>query len=151
MNRMIVVREDNIVIVDGEVRTVDLSDLVDERIHAIQWYGDHGQVEYEGRGLLNSDFQDPIILEELMVAWEAAKPVEPDPPPPEPVRVLKSVIVSRIIDAGRIAEAKAMLDEHPDLWAKWTATDQPAIDPQASDARAFVTALGLDPDVILAP
>lgn len=40
------VAEDNLVIVNGYPETVDLSSL-DEEIHAVQWYGTVGEIEYK--------------------------------------------------------------------------------------------------------
>jgi hypothetical protein len=40
-----IVREDNIVIVDGLAMPVDCSSLI-ENIHAVSWYGDNGEIEF---------------------------------------------------------------------------------------------------------
>jgi hypothetical protein len=44
--RATIVTSDNKVIVDGESQTVDCSPLVAEGKHAVQWYGDYGEVEF---------------------------------------------------------------------------------------------------------
>lgn len=40
-----IIKDDNMVVVDGVAYTVDCSDLP-ENFHALQWYGDHGEVEH---------------------------------------------------------------------------------------------------------
>lgn len=44
--RVTIVADDGIVVVEGHGERVDLSSL-DEDIHAIQWYGTVGEVEYK--------------------------------------------------------------------------------------------------------
>lgn len=65
--------------------------------------------------------------------------------------VLKSVIVSRLIAADKIADAKAVLDRNPSAFARWFASDRPAINHDDPDALALLRAIGADADVILAP
>lgn len=65
--------------------------------------------------------------------------------------VPKSVIVSRLIAAGKIVTAKAALEADPAAWARWVAPDHPAINHDDADAIALLVAIGADPDVILAP
>lgn len=65
--------------------------------------------------------------------------------------VLKSVIVSRLIAADKIAAAKAVLDRNPAAFARWFASDRPAINCDDPEALALLNAIGADPDVILAP
>jgi hypothetical protein len=45
--RITIIREDNIIILDGRPITIDLSDMSSD-IHAIQWYDDTGHIEYPG-------------------------------------------------------------------------------------------------------
>lgn len=69
-----------------------------------------------------------------------------------PNRIIpKSVIVSRLIEAGKIGAAKAALDANPAAFARWFASDRPAINHDDPDALALLNAIGADPDVILAP
>lgn len=75
-----------------------------------------------------------------------------DEPEPEPRRqVLKSVIISRLIDAGLIEAARAALDADAAAYARWWAPDRPAIYHDDPDALALLAAIGADADVILAP
>lgn len=43
--RVVIIKEDDTVIVDGERRTVDCSGLPPD-FHALQWYGVSGEIEY---------------------------------------------------------------------------------------------------------
>ena len=58
-NRITVINNDNgtiDIMVNGE-NTADIpSDNLDPNIHAIQWYGDHGEVEYNDRNEEITDF-----------------------------------------------------------------------------------------------
>lgn len=71
----------------------------------------------------------------------------------EPVRqtVLKSTVQARIIAAGKMVEAKAALDGNAVYFARWFAPDRPVVYCDDPDAMMLVTAIGLDPAVILAP
>jgi hypothetical protein len=71
----------------------------------------------------------------------------------EPVRlsVLKSTVQQRIIDAGKMADAYAALTANPVYFARWFAPDHPVVYCDDPDAVGLVTALGLDPEIILAP
>lgn len=71
----------------------------------------------------------------------------------EPVRqtVLKSTVQTRIIAAGKMAEAKAALDANAVYFARWFAPDRPVVYCDDPDAMMLVTAIGLDPAIILAP
>ncbi len=71
-------------------------------------------------------------------------------PHPPKRTVLKSVIVSRLIAADKIGAAKAALDANPAAFARWFASDRPAINHDDPDALALLTAIGADPDAIMA-
>ena len=58
-------------------------------------------------------------------------------------------IVRRIEAAGLAAAAVALLDQYPTLKMRFLTL--PAVPAEDQDARNLVTALGLSPDVILAP
>ncbi|TIL82182.1 MAG: hypothetical protein E5Y89_06240 [Mesorhizobium sp.] len=75
-------------------------------------------------------------------------PPAPDPQPRQTVP--KSVVQSRIIDAGKMADAYAALTANPIHFARWFAPDHPSVYCDDPDAVGLVTGLGLDPAVILA-
>jgi hypothetical protein len=76
-------------------------------------------------------------------AWSAA--------PVDRQMVLKSIVQARIIDAGKMGQAYAALTSNPVYFARWFAPDRPSVYCDDPDAVALVTALGLDPAIILAP
>lgn len=75
----------------------------------------------------------------------------PEPTPPPRQTVLKSLVQARIIEAGKMASAYAALTQNPVYFARWFAPDRPEVYCDDPDAILLVTALGLDPDAILAP
>ena len=70
--------------------------------------------------------------------------------PPEPRRLVsKAVIVDRLIDAGKLAAARAALDSQPlAIREKWNARDSIYADDEA--ALALLAMIGADPDEIMA-
>ena len=65
--------------------------------------------------------------------------------------VAKSIVMERVIAANKMAAAQTALWAQPDQFAKWFAPDQPSVYCDDAATITFVTALGLDPTVILAP
>jgi hypothetical protein len=77
--RVTIIKEDNIVTVDGESFTVDCSGLP-VNFHALQWYGNHGEVEYAPFQVERQWHKDPNITvadlalyQPYLDAWAAAK------------------------------------------------------------------------------
>ena len=79
--RVTIVREDNLVIVDGEGHTVDCSEL-QAPFHALQWDGVRGEIEYAAtrcdhcgvrskRG--NELISDLSPYQKYVDAWQIAK------------------------------------------------------------------------------
>jgi hypothetical protein len=97
----------------------------------------------QGGEVLFPDYATDAQLAAAFSGWTA-------PPPPRPT-VLKSVVQSRIIDAGKMGDAYAALTANPVYFARWFAPDHPVVYSDDPDAVGLVTALGLDPAVILAP
>ena len=63
--RMTVIRNDNIVIIDGQPKSVNLANL-ESFIHAVQWYGDYGYLEIVNNDSeIENDIIDTIRFEEL--------------------------------------------------------------------------------------
>jgi hypothetical protein len=67
-----------------------------------------------------------------------------------PRKVLKSVIVTRLIAAGKIVQAVQAIQSAPDLFARWTAADKGDVNYNDADTIAFLQAIGADPATILA-
>jgi hypothetical protein len=82
--------------------------------------------------------------------WENCGWVVKPLPPPQPYRVSKDTITSRVLDAGKIPDLMAVIDglsaEEQFLWTNyaWFWNNNPT-------ALAICAQLGLDPAVILAP
>lgn len=90
---------------------------------------------------------DSIELIAGMPTWQLE-----DAPPVERRRVDKWVIIERVNSAGKAAAAKALLDMPGNEAAlfKWNAPIQ-SIYFDDADTVAMILALGLDPEVIMAP
>lgn len=65
--------------------------------------------------------------------------------------VRKSTVQARLIAAGKMGDAYAALTTNADHFARWFAPDQPRVYCDDADSVAFLVALGLDPEVFLAP
>lgn len=90
-------------------------------------------------------FDDYATADELAEAFPGYSPVV------ERSKVRKSVVMQRLIDLNKMDQAYGMLAAQPTYFARWFAPDHPEVFADDPDATAFVTALGLDPAVILAP
>lgn len=72
-------------------------------------------------------------------------------PHPPKRTVPKSMIIARLIAAGKIGDARAALDADAATYARWWAPDRPAINHDDPDALALLAAIGADPETIMAP
>ena len=79
--RVTIIRDDNIVLVDGVAHRVDCSDLPID-VHAVQWAGDLGEVEYAlavcahcgGRSKkMNATFADMTPYQRYVDRWNEVK------------------------------------------------------------------------------
>lgn len=74
--RISVVRPDGVVVVDGEgIKGVNL-DQLDADIHAIQWFGDEGEIERvdtRGRIISNEEISSFVPYQWIIDAWQSAK------------------------------------------------------------------------------
>jgi XkdW protein len=73
-----------------------------------------------------------------------------DSAPPPRRLVAKSLIISRLIEAGRIEAARAALEANASAYARWWAPDKPAIYADDPEATALLQSIGADPAAILA-
>ena len=71
--------------------------------------------------------------------------------PAPPRRVAKLTIMSRVQAAGKLGDAARGLLANPELLARWARPGADFVDADDPDTAAFLTSLGLDPDIILAP
>lgn len=75
MKRVTIVKEDNIVGIDGEFYTVDCSSLP-ANFHALQWYADDnaGEIEWTGRPKpSNTEIDNIDEYKTLIDAWHVEK------------------------------------------------------------------------------
>lgn len=68
--RVTIIKDDSKVGVDGDFRRVDLSDLSAD-IHAVQWYGNHGEIEYR-RPRKNVKLEEFTPFAVYLERWRAA-------------------------------------------------------------------------------
>lgn len=78
---------------------------------------------------------------------------EPDVPVAPVVNrtVRKSVVMARVTAAGKIAQGYAALQANPSLFGRWFAPDRPVVNSADPDTIAFLEALGLNAQDMLAP
>jgi hypothetical protein len=73
--KLIIIPSDNTVIVNGvSAHDLDLS-FIPSNVHAVQWYGDHGEIEIEdeyGRMVANQPIHSIDQFQAAIDAWEAA-------------------------------------------------------------------------------
>lgn len=88
----------------------------------------------------------PAAPNDARATWNGSAWVEPPPPPH---LVPKLLVVERLAAAGRLATARQALNAADDLTReRWDAAKEIASDD--TQVRGFLTAIGTDPDVILA-
>ena len=62
-----IIPSDKTIIVDGQALTFDYD--IDPTIHALQWDGDSGEIEYKD-GTANEQFTDSTLVDSLVSAYE---------------------------------------------------------------------------------
>ena len=62
-----IIPSDKTIIVDGQAPTFDYD--IDPTIHALQWDGDSGEIEYND-GIANEQFTDSTLVDSLVSAYE---------------------------------------------------------------------------------
>lgn len=122
--RITVIRDDGIIGIDGDFRTVDLSGMPPE-VHAVQWRDTAGFVEYDNAA--NFPLDDIAQVQQYIDMWEAAAP--PAPPELSPAE-LKAAAHARINAAyeNAVNELTAGYPQNEvQSWAK-----------QETEARAYM-------------
>lgn len=97
--RITIVRDDNLIIIDGRALSVDLSDLPTD-LHAVQWSGDSGHVERQG--LPNQAISSLGDFQTWISRWNdaaAALDAPPTPPTTEQILAAKKAERQAIVDA----------------------------------------------------
>lgn len=76
MKRFTLIADDRTVYVDGDPRVLDADAVIPENIHAIQWYGTWGEIEFKpddrGNKPENERFFDPARFQEWFDGHVAA-------------------------------------------------------------------------------
>jgi hypothetical protein len=80
---------------------------------------------------------------------DALAAIDSEPPPRR--LVVKSLVISRLIEVGKIEAARAALEANASAYARWWAPDKPAIYADDPEAIALLQSIGADPAAILAP
>ena len=120
------------IVVDGEVRNVVLFDP--------GWKPEEGVVIETDTAEIGWSYVDGAFI--------APPAPEPEPPPRRYVR--KLLILDRLSDAGLFDAAFAALGGPGEVgYERWQAASEIAADD--AQVRGLLTAIGADPDVILAP
>ena len=106
--RVTIIADDGKVGVDRVFRSVDLSTL-DPNIHAVQWDGATGHIEFKDRSP-NKMIDDFSAFQPFVAAWTAAAPPPPPPPPPPPSKaeIIDGEIARSETLAGLIGEVAAL-------------------------------------------
>lgn len=89
--RISIIREDNAVYVDGIVQIVDCSSLPQE-IHAIQWFGDKGWIEYVHFDKPNVNIDSFEQYSEYVEKWNL---INNESTPPVIENVVETVTISK--------------------------------------------------------
>ena len=135
-----VIPSDSLIIKDGVALSVVFSSQ--ENMHALQWYGAHGKIEFTDGP--SEHFTDPEIIAPFVAAFntEAARPqaIEASLPSPSSAQIRASVIVSRLtaIDVASIRALRAK------VIGKGKGADDAklsALDAEADTLRAELAAL----------
>ena len=97
--RVVIIREDNYVSVDGLGLTVDLTNL-DPNLHAVQWYDTFGHIERQGQPnetLISLEAFQPVLLR-----WQEAKAALPPEPtlPQVPQEISKAQGIATLMERG---------------------------------------------------
>lgn len=104
----------NAVVVDGEVRNVDLSAILSSNINAITWFDDDepGEAEYispRTNGLVTLE----SLRDRVLQAWQAAAP-PPPAPTPEPDPKMVDVDLAKEFVLAQLIKEHAAKAEAPD-------------------------------------
>ena len=144
--RITMVRDDNLVLVDGVGLIVDLSDMPAD-LHAVQWYGDAGHVERQG--MMNQPINSLADFQKWISRWNAAaaaaaNPPEPAPPPSVPQSVTRFQARAALYKSGMLAAVEAyMALETTDPLTRMAWADVLSFERQSAMVLAVSAALGL--------
>lgn len=133
-----IIADDGVVAVDGEFRTVDLSTL-DANIHAIQWNGTTGHIEYKDNSP-NLDITDVTAYQSFIDAWTAAAPPAPTLDENKAVKTaeFEAECIVRIIAQVPDWDSMEAIKTVAGLWDNHLATNATAAQTLAKDIYLYV-------------
>mgnify|MGYP000008258982 CR=1 FL=1 len=129
MARITIVPDDNIVHVDGEARTISMAGI-DPTIHAVQWFGDVGEVEFND-GSPHATIINFAPFQVFVTRWAAAAPVPLPPPTLDELKTVKqgafvtegvNRIAAEVPDLDTLESIKAIAAIWPEIGAGARAT-----------------------------
>lgn len=144
--KLTIIPEDMTVIIDGERFGINCQELVDQGVHAVQWSGSTGHIEFkdaaDGNKPANQVIGDIERFQPIIDAWHAAKAMRDTPVPPESPSLDEAKVIALAAINRRCAlELAAVRVGYPDdevqSWAK-----------QEAEARAYL-ADALSPTLFL--
>jgi len=128
MARITIVPDDGNLLVDGVVRTVDMTGM-DTAIHAVQWFDTVGEIEYTpADGRRNEVITDISPFQVFIDRWTAAAPSPPTLGDIKSGKVQEFIAegVSRIIVQVPDWDTVQMIKTVAGLWPAISATANPA-------------------------
>lgn len=141
--RISIVIPDNVVVIDGVARQVDCSG-VEPDLHAVQWYGKHGEVEYAGAKRRNVIITDLEPYASLITQWEQWTPPPPGIPT-APTVVSRFQAKAALHQAGLLEQIQALMADPATPFLTrlaWEEAQEFSLDSPALQAAA--AALGID-------
>ena len=140
--RLSVIFDDALVMKDGVGYRVTLPDEPD--VHAIQWGGETGEIEYRDQHTPNEAIDDESVLSPYLALWHAAHDAASAPPAEPPRRLVKkSTVMSRLLAMGKAATVRAAFDANPEADFRWHTPDWPNVYADDDGLLAFLDGIGL--------
>lgn len=133
--KLTIIPEDQTVTIDGERFAINCAELVAQGIHAVQWSGARGHIEFrdtdDGNKPANELIESVARFQPLIDAWHDAKGIKESPPPSAPLSLEAArANALRRINARSVAELKNVKEGYPsDEVQSWSK--------QEAEARAY--------------
>lgn len=108
--RLSVIFDDQLVMKDGVGYRVTLP--LDGEIHAVQWTGQAGEIEYRDPQEPNEPFDNEEVLAPFLALWQAAHAAatQVNPTPTVPARISKLQAELQLYMMGELASIEAMIE-----------------------------------------
>jgi len=97
--KLSIIRSENQVYVDGMCLEIPIAALIPADIHAVQWNGTRGHIEYADPAEPNMPLDDITLYQPIVEAWHQRKAALDTPPPPPTLADVKAS-AKRAIDAA---------------------------------------------------